>query len=76
MYIEYTLYNDNTNAVITQNATINLDEYGNVSQWLRGNRYKYTITVGLDKIYFDPTVTEWVPVGAGDVTIGNEAQPE
>lgn len=70
LYVEYTIYNNNTGVTIPQNATVKLDAYGSVSHWLRGNRYKYTLTIGLDKIYFDPTVAEWVSVDAGDVTIG------
>lgn len=33
-----------------------------VSEWIRGSRYTYTITVALDEIYFEPTVTDWVNV--------------
>ena len=75
LYVEYTIYNNNTGISIPQNAELSIREYGNVQQWYRGNRYIYNITIGLDKIYFDPTVTEWVEIGAGNVTIGNTAQP-
>ena len=33
-----------------------------VGKWLRGSRYTYTISVALDEIYFEPTVTDWVNV--------------
>ena len=33
-----------------------------VGKWLRGSRYTYTISVALDEIYFEPTVTDWVDV--------------
>ena len=70
LYVEYTIYNDNTEAVVYQTATLPITNYGIVYQWYRGNRYTYNITIGLDKIYFDPTVTEWYDVPSGSVTIG------
>ena len=76
LYVKYTVHNNNTGISIPQDATLSIREYGNVQQWYRGNRYTYNITVGLDKIYFDPTVDAWDNVNAGNVTIGNEAQPE
>lgn len=70
LYVEYTIYNDNTGAVVKQNATLPITNYGVVFQWYRGNRYTYNIKIGLDKIYFDPTVTEWYDVYSGSITIG------
>lgn len=65
LYVEYTITNKNVtpNAVITQNAEVDLST-ANVDSWFRGTRYTYNITVGLDKIYFDPVVTAW-----DDVTV-------
>lgn len=70
LYVEYTIKNNNTSAVVSQTASVSLREYGAVTQWYRGNRYTYNVTVDLDKIYFDPVVTEWANVDAGSVTIG------
>ena len=70
LYVEYTIYNNNTNAVVEQTAELPITQYGTVAQWFRGNRYIYNITIGLDKIYFDPTVKPWENVQAGTVTIG------
>ena len=60
LYVEYEIHNYNVNPVakIKQTATMPLDEY-NVKDWFRGKRYTYNITVGLDKIYFDPIVANW-----------------
>jgi len=33
-----------------------------IEAWEMGKRYTYTITIGLEKIYFSPEVTEWVDV--------------
>ncbi|MBQ8592909.1 MAG: fimbrillin family protein [Bacteroidaceae bacterium] len=39
------------------------DKDGNgISEWKMGKRYIYTITIGLEKIYFSPEVAEWVDV--------------
>ena len=77
LYIEYTITNGNVSPwlEVAQTAEIALTNYGQVTEWLRGNRYTYNITIGLDKIYFDPTVDAWDDVNAGNVTIGNTAQP-
>ena len=34
-----------------------LDEL--TSEWLPGKRYTYTITIGMDKVIFDPTISIW-----------------
>ena len=67
LYIEYTIKNaDNTS--IKQRASFKLNEYtgeidgtdvGLISQWVKGYRYTYNITIGLAQIYFAPTVENW-----------------
>ena len=42
-----------TQVLVKDLATTTVDE------WLRGSRYTYTISVALDEIYFEPTVTDW-----------------
>lgn len=81
--VEYTIQNGN-GPVLAQNATLNLvngnnrgyykDGEGNnaneIGAWEMGKRYIYTITIGLDKIYFSPEVVEWVDVNVTpDLTI-------
>lgn len=46
------------------------DKNGNgISEWEMGKRYIYTITIGLEKIYFSPEVAEWVDVEVSGLTI-------
>ena len=33
-----------------------------VTSWLRGKRYVYTLTLGLNEIYFAPSISNWDPV--------------
>ena len=47
---------------ITNNvSSVSLNTSETVKEWLRGKRYIYTLTIGLDEILFAPTVTDWVP---------------
>lgn len=75
LYIEYTITNSNVNPVlaITQNATLDLAT-SNVDNWFRGKRYNYHLTFGLDKIYFDPVVTNWDNKYAGSFTVGSSQE--
>lgn len=43
------------------------DDTKDVTSWLRGKRYIYTLVLDLDKIYFAPNMTDWV-----DVTVAGE----
>ena len=67
--IEYTIKNSGDGSMeLKQIAELPLD--GNtVSEWVMGKRYIYNITIGLDTIYFEPYVQDWVDVAAGDLTI-------
>lgn len=67
--IEYTIKNSGDGSMeLKQIAELPLD--GNtVSEWLMGKRYIYNITIGLETIYFEPYVQDWVDVAAGDLTI-------
>ncbi|MGN1211650.1 MAG: fimbrillin family protein [Candidatus Cryptobacteroides sp.] len=40
-----------------------------VDKWEPGKRYTYTITIGLDEIYFAPSVTDWAEVSVDVPTI-------
>lgn len=35
------------------------DDSKDVTSWLRGKRYVYTLTLGLDEIYFAPSISNW-----------------
>ena len=51
-------------------ANLSYDDVDNtkdVTSWLRGKRYIYTLVLDLDKIYFAPNMTDWV-----DVTVAGE----
>lgn len=40
-----------------------------ISEWKQGDKYTYNLVFGLQKIFFEPTVTDWVPVVVSDLTI-------
>lgn len=71
--VTYTLENGDTEAPIEQVAEVSLvtgnandyftDGTNKISAWEMGKRYTYTIEVGLNEIYFDPSVEAWTPVG-------------
>ena len=67
--IEYTIKNSGAGSEeLSQIAELPLN--GNtVSEWVMGKRYIYNITIGLETIYFEPYVQDWVDVAAGDLTI-------
>lgn len=72
--ITYTIDTD-SDATLTQTHTValsTLTENGTVTahaDWKMGKRYIYDITIGLDRIYFAPTVTDWE-----DVTVTGEIE--
>lgn len=71
--VDYSIQNG-TGPELTQEATLDLATDNNggyykdsatsadIEAWEMGKRYTYTITIGLEKIYFSPEVTEWVDV--------------
>lgn len=69
--ITYTIDTE-SNATMTQTHTVDLSkltENGTVTahaDWKMGKRYIYDITIGLDRIYFAPTVTDWEDVMVTD----------
>ena len=67
--IEYTIKNSGAGSEeLSQIAELPLDGK-TVSEWVMGKRYIYNITIGLETIYFEPYVQDWVDVAAGDLTI-------
>lgn len=72
--VDYTIgYGDGSE--LAQSATFELkdkykDTQGNdILFWDKGKKYTYNIVFGLKEIFFEPSVTEWVPVTVGDLTI-------
>jgi hypothetical protein len=67
--IEYTIKNSGAGSEeLKQIAELPLNG-STVSEWVMGKRYIYNITIGLETIYFEPYVQDWVDVAAGDLTI-------
>lgn len=67
--IEYTIKNSGAGSEeLKQIAELPLNG-STVSKWVMGKRYIYNITIGLETIYFEPYVQDWVNVAAGDLTI-------
>ena len=61
-----------TGDVIEQTNHFDLGDYTFDSvgaQWQMGRRYTYNLVIGLDKIYFNPTVENWTDAVGGDITI-------
>lgn len=73
--ITYTIDTE-SNATMTQTHTVALSTLNEAgaginthADWKMGKRYIYDITIGLDRIYFAPTVTDWE-----DVTVTGEIE--
>lgn len=59
--VTYTLYRMNDGLAMGQKTVkfwLN-DNQGTVDNWEAGKKYTYQLTIGLDKIYFAPTVSSW-----------------
>ena len=59
-------HNDMGGKAIQYTKDLVLDN-GTVSTWDPGKRYIYNITIGMDKVVFAPTVTEWAAGGSVDL---------
>lgn len=67
--VEYTIKNSDAGSQeLAQIAELPLSTT-NVAAWEMGKRYIYNITIGLDTIYFEPYVQDWVDVDMGNLTI-------
>ena len=67
--VEYTIKNSGAgSAELYQIAELPLSTTA-VAAWEMGKRYIYNITIGLDTIYFEPYVQDWVDVDMGNLTI-------
>lgn len=72
--VNYYIKNQNEDALL-QKAVFHLKDVDNqsgkyqadqssvtVNEWEMGKKYTYNLTIGLDDIFFAPTITEWVGV--------------
>ena len=67
--VEYTIKNSDAGSQeLAQIAELPLSTT-NVAAWEMGKRYIYNIIIGLDTIYFEPYVQDWVDVDMGNLTI-------
>ena len=73
LQITFELLNDQMANPITQTLVADLATT-QVSDWVRGKRYIYTVSVALDEIYFEPTVTDWDEVVVTDLPVYDDYQ--
>lgn len=67
--VEYTIKNSDAGSEeLAQIAELPLSTTS-VAEWEMGKRYIYNITIGLDTIYFEPYVQDWVDVNMGELVI-------
>ena len=69
--IVYTLYRlSDAQALGQKSVTVHFNTIdGTVKEWLAGKKYVYELTIDLQKIYFNPTVTDWVDGETQSATI-------
>ncbi len=60
--VKYTLYRtSDALAMGSKTVTIHFDDIDDVvTDWQAGKKYEYDLTIDLQKIYFNPTITDWV----------------
>ena len=74
--INYTLYRTTDNVNLgTTSKTIHFDDIDDVvTNWQAGKKYVYNLTIDLQKIYFNPTITtDWADGGSQDVDVPDDA---
>ena len=75
--IKYTLYRKSDALRMgSKEVTIHFDDIdGTIASWEAGKKYVYNLTIDLQKIYFNPTITDWVDGGSQNVDVPNNARP-
>ena len=75
--IKYTLYRlSDALPMGSKTVTIHFDDIDDtVANWQAGKKYVYNLTIDLQKIYFNPSITDWVDGGSQDVDVPNDARP-
>lgn len=73
--VKYTLYRlSDALPMGSKEVTIHFDAIDDiVTNWQAGKKYEYDLTIDLQKIYFNPTITDWVDGGTQDVDVPNDA---
>lgn len=73
LHIEYYMTTDATGAKpLLQKADLdfyNTTALADNNKWEMGKRYTYNIVIGLDEIYFAPSVADWDDVTVDDITV-------
>lgn len=73
LYIEYFIKTDaDGSQALIQTAELdfyNATELADNNKWEIGKRYTYNIVIGLDEIYFAPSVTNWVDITVDNVNV-------
>lgn len=73
--VKYTLYRlSDALPMGSKEVTIHFDDIDDVvTNWQAGKKYVYNLTIDLQKIYFNPTVTDWVDGGSQNVDVPDDA---
>ena len=73
--IKYTLYRlSDALPMGSKEVTIKFDDIDDVvTNWQAGKKYVYNLTIDLQKIYFNPTITDWVDGGTQEVDVPDDA---
>ena len=73
--VTYTLYRKSDNQSLgSKTVTIHFDDIDDVvTAWQAGKKYVYNLTIDLQKIYFNPTITDWAEGGSQDVDVPDDA---
>ena len=71
-YTEYRL--SDAQPLGSKTVTIHFDDIDDVvSDWQAGKKYVYNLTIDLQKIYFNPTITDWATGGTQGVDVPDDA---
>lgn len=75
--VKYTLYRlSDALPMGSKEVTIHFDDIDDtVADWQAGKKYVYNLTIDLQKIYFNPSITDWVDGGSQDVDVPDDARP-
>ena len=73
--VNYTLYRLSDNQSLgSKPVTIYFDDIDDVvTSWEAGKKYEYDLTIDLQKIYFTPSIINWVDGGAQPVDVPDDA---
>ena len=76
--VTYTLYRLSDDQDLgSKTVTIHFDDIDDVvAAWQAGKKYEYDLTIDLQKIYFTPSIVDWVDAAnPQDVDVPNDARP-